>query len=181
MNLGGKGLGFSPPRLVFVSVWAWPRQSRDSLSGHVRTTKSQQPLHGVQFKQRGHHPKTYSSKFIVEAAVTFFFTDYSQPRNTCLSTSNKAPLCLPFSDHLPYKLSSAPTQTRGACTIMNVSSAPSLLRVCKRLISKWFVCPPSHKSLSVLPHFFSSVGYVKMSNKPPSLLCADYEPVFARD
>lgn len=38
-ELGGKGPAFSPPGLVFVSVWAWPRQSRDSLSGHVGTTK----------------------------------------------------------------------------------------------------------------------------------------------
>lgn len=42
----------------------------------------------------------------------------------------------------PYKLSFAPNQTRGACTIMSVNVAPSLLRVCKLLMSKWFICPP---------------------------------------
>lgn len=118
----------------------------------------------------------------------------------CLSTSSNATkICKPdrllITSSIKIRLRSKP-QTRGASHgNERWASTLSLLRACKLLISKWVVCPPSHKSLSILLHFFFSfptphpsisplslsVGCVKMSGKPPSSLpCADYEPVFVR-
>lgn len=70
------------------------------------------------------------------------------------------------SDHLLYKLGFAQTQTRGALRgNERWASTFSLLRACKLLISKWVVCPPSHKSLSILLHIF----FFHSPPSPPSL------------
>lgn len=101
---------------------------------------------------------------------TVIFSPPPRGLHACLSTSSNATkICKPhrllITSSIKIRLRSKP-QTRGASHgNERWASTLSLLRACKLLISKWVVCPPSHKSLSILLHFF----FHSLPPSPPSL------------
>lgn len=129
-------------------------------------------LHRVQFKQRGYHLKTNWSTFVAMAKVIISLITPSRGRHV-YSPLRKHKFAVHF--HLLCKCSCVCTMT-SVC----VSTLLHLFWECVSFLYSNGCWSPSHKSLSILLYFFSSVGSMKMRDKPPSLLCTDYEPVFVR-